>query len=405
MHNLPLPPPDAIAHSQQLINKIRQAMNGEAIPFVKFMEQALYAPGLGYYSAGIHKLGAKGDFITAPEISPLFSHCVAKQCQQILAGFENGVILEFGAGSGKMAAEILKALERFDCLPMQYLILEVSADLQNYQQETLQTQVPHLFHRIRWLERLPSEPISGVILANEVLDAMPVRRFRLDDNEVSEFFVGSKDSKINSGLESLEEDAKINFELQSPFCWQISPCRDESLRVAIEKLRPTLPIGYISEMNLALPAFLQSISDILAAGMVLLIDYGFPRREYYHPQRAQGTLMCHYRHHAHDDPLILVGLQDITAHVDFTAVAEAAVAADLAVAGYTTQANFLLASGLPEFLSALDPNDTKTFLQYTQQVKKLTLPSEMGELFKVMALTRDYEKNLLGFVQDQRVKL
>jgi SAM-dependent MidA family methyltransferase len=407
MHNLPLPPPDAIAHSQQLINKIRQAMNGEAIPFVKFMEQALYAPGLGYYSAGIHKLGAKGDFITAPEISPLFSHCVAKQCQPILASFENGVILEFGAGSGKMAAEILKALERLDCLPIQYLILEVSADLQNYQQETLQTQVPHLFHRIQWLERLPSQPISGVILANEVLDAMPVRRFRLDDNEISEFFVGIKKSPLTPLFQSeeLSEDAKINFELQSPFGWQILPCRDESLRVAVEKLRPTLPIGYISEINLALPAFLQSVSDILAAGMVLLIDYGFPRREYYHPQRAQGTLMCHYRHYAHDDPLILVGLQDITAHVDFTAVAEAAVAADLSVAGYTTQANFLLASGLPEFLSGLDPNDTKTFLQYTQQVKKLTLPSEMGELFKVMALTRQYEKPLLGFVQDQRVKL
>ena len=380
-------------------------MNGEAIPFVKFMEQALYAPGLGYYSAGIHKLGAKGDFITAPEISPLFSHCVAKQCQQILASFENGVILEFGAGSGKMAAEILKALERLNCLPIQYLILEVSADLQNYQQETLQTQVPHLFNRIQWLERLPSQPISGVILANEVLDAMPVQRFRLDDNEISEFFVGSKDAKINFGLQSPTENAKINFGLQSPFTWEILPSREESLRVAVEKLRPTLPIGYISEMNLALPAFLQSISDILAAGMVLLIDYGFPRREYYHPQRAQGTLMCHYRHHAHDDPLILVGLQDITAHVDFTAVAEAAVIADLVVAGYTTQANFLLASGLPELLSTFDPNDTKTFLQYTQQVKKLTLPSEMGELFKVMALTRNYEKPLLGFVQDQRVKL
>ncbi|EDN68054.1 protein containing DUF185 [Beggiatoa sp. PS] len=406
MHNLPLPPSDAIAHSQQLINKILLAMNGEAIPFVKFMEQALYAPGLGYYSAGIHKLGEKGDFITAPEISPLFSHCVAKQCQQILASFESGVILEFGAGSGKMAAEILKELERLDCLPTEYFILEVSADLQKYQQETLQAQVPHLFNRIQWLERLPSQPISGVILANEVLDAMPVRRFRLDDNEISEFFVGSEDSKINFGLqEELSKDSKINFGLQSPFSWQILPSRDESLRMLVEKLRPTLPIGYVSEINLALPAWIQSVSDILAAGMVLLIDYGFPRREYYHPQRTQGTLMCHYRHHAHDDPLILVGLQDITAHVDFTAVAEAAVAADLEVAGYTTQANFLLASGLPEFFSTLDPDDTKTYLQYTQQVKKLTLPSEMGELFKVMALTRDYEKPLLGFIQDNRVKL
>ena len=355
------------------------------------MNQVLYTPGLGYYSAGVHKLGTAGDFITAPEISPLFSQCVARQCQQILTAFEESVILELGAGSGMMAADLLIELERLNSLPKSYFILEISADLQQRQQVTLQTKVPHLFERIHWLTQLPSQPLQGVILANEVLDAMPVQRFRLDEQGVSECYVGLASSTDNSA--------------EIPFIWQIKPTCNPLLRTAVETLRPIIPIDYISEINLALPAWFQTIADILTAGMVLLIDYGFPRREYYHPQRHQGTLMCHYRHHAHHDPLILVGLQDITAHVDFTAVAEAAVAANLNIGGYTTQAHFLLASGLPDLLNALDPNDTKTYLQYTQQVKKLTFPNEMGELFKVMALTRNCNLDLLGFTQDESARL
>jgi len=352
------------------------------------MEQALYAPGLGYYSAGIRKLGADGDFITAPEISPLFSQCLARQCQQILAALDdNRIILEFGAGSGIMAADILKELEHLDCLPSQYLILEISADLQQRQRETLQAQVPQLLERVQWLERLPTEPLHGVILANEVLDAMPVRRFRLDEQGVSEFYVSLGDAS------------------ETPFVWRLLPTRDDALRAAVENLRPTLAAGYVSEMNLALPAWIQSVADILASGMVLLIDYGFPSREYYHPQRDQGTLMCHYRHHAHSEPLILVGLQDITAHVNFTAVAQAAHAAGLQVSGYTHQAQFLLATGLHELLSILDFNDNKNYLQQTQQAKTLILPSEMGELFKVMALTRNLDISLLGFARDERAKL
>jgi SAM-dependent MidA family methyltransferase len=395
MHNslFPSPHPDAIAHSQHLINTIKQAINnaGGAIPFVEFMNQVLYAPGLGYYSAGVHKLGAAGDFITAPEISPLFSQCVARQCQQILTAFEESVILEFGAGSGMMAADILTELECLNSLPKRYFILEISADLQQRQRATLQSKIPHLLERVHWLTQLPPEPVQGVILANEVLDAMPVQRFRLDNHDISEFYVGLASQKNNP--------------TEMPFIWQIKSTRHQALRTAVENLRPMLPIDYISEINLALPAWLQTIADRLTRGMVLLIDYGFPRREYYHPQRHQGTLMCHYRHHAHDDPLILVGLQDITAHVDFTAVAEAAVAAHLTVAGYTTQARFLLACGLPDLLNVLDPNDSKTYLQYTQQVKKLTFPNEMGELFKVMALTRNCDIKLLGFTQDDRAKL
>lgn len=391
MHSSPLPPPhpDAAAHSQRLTTAIVEAINetGGAIPFVEFMNQALYAPGLGYYSAGVRKFGADGDFITAPEISPLFSQCLARQCRQVLATFDDSVILEFGAGSGKMAAELLKELELLDCLPTQYLILEISADLQQRQRETLQAQAPHLLERVQWLENLPSQPLHGVILANEVLDAMPVQRFRLDEQDVSEFYVGLADNS------------------DTRFAWQMLPTSDESLRAAVEALRPTLPIGYVSEMNLALPAWIQSVADILAAGMVLLIDYGFPSSEYYHSQREQGTLMCHYRHHAHSDPLILIGLQDITTHVNFTAVAESAQAAGLQISGYTNQAHFLLACGLPEMLSALDANDSKNYLPQTQQAKTLILPSEMGELFKVMALTRDLDMPLLGFVREERARL
>ncbi|MDM8559825.1 SAM-dependent methyltransferase [Candidatus Parabeggiatoa sp. HSG14] len=395
MHNssLPLPHPDAVAHSHRLVATIKQTIQeaGGVIPFVEFMAQALYAPGLGYYSAGVHKLGASGDFITAPEISPLFSQCIAKQCQQVLTTFPDGVILEFGAGSGIMAAEILKTLASFNCLPTQYLILEVSADLRQRQRATLQAKIPELLNRVQWLDVLPSQPLHGIILANEVLDAMPVQRFRLDEQGVSEFYVGLANSDNNP--------------TETPFIWQMLPTRDESLLQAVEMLRLSLPVGYVSEMNLALSAWIQSLADILAGGLVLLIDYGFPSREYYHPQRDQGTLMCHYQHHAHDDPLILAGLQDITAHVNFTAIAETALTANLQVSGYTNQANFLLACGLPELLSALDFNETKTYLQQTQQAKTLVLPSEMGELFKVMALTSHLDIPLLGFVRDERGRL
>jgi SAM-dependent MidA family methyltransferase len=395
MHNLslPKPHPDAVAHSRRLVALIKQSIQeaGGVIPFVEFMAQALYAPGLGYYSAGVRKLGARGDFITAPEISPLFSQCVAKQCQQVLTQFEESVILEFGAGSGIMAAEILKTLASLNSLPSQYLILEISADLRQRQRATLETKIPELLNRVQWLNAWPSQPLHGVILANEVLDAIPVQRFRLEEKDVSEFYVGLADSG--------------NEPTETPFAWQVLPTRDEPLRIAVEMLRPSLPVGYISEMNLALSAWIQSLADILAAGMVLLIDYGFPSREYYHPQRDQGTLMCHYQHHAHDDPLVLTGLQDITAHVNFTQVAEAALAANLRVSGYTTQANFLLACGLTELLSTLDSNDTKTYLQQTQHAKTLIMPSEMGELFKVMAITSNLDIPLLGFIRDERGRL
>jgi len=375
---LPLPSPEMATHSQQLATTIIQGIHaaGGSIPFNEFMQHALYTPALGYYCAGLRKFGAMGDFVTAPEISPLFSQCLAKQCQQILTELPDSTLFELGAGSGILAAELLKELQRLNCLPTRYWILEISADLQRQQYETLQKCVPDLMPRIHWLERLPENPLSGVIIANEVLDAMPIHRFCLETDQVSEFYVG--------------------YEGQQ-FIWQKLPTRNEQLYLAVTALRQNLPSGYISEINLALSAWIQALADRLANGLLLLIDYGFTHHEYYHPQRHQGTLMCHYRHYAHSDPLILVGLQDITAHVDFTAVMEAGATAGLQMAGYTNQANFLLACGLPELLATYQDRDMKTYLQMAQQVKTLILPSEMGELFKVVAFTRQWDKPLLGF--------
>ncbi|HQU17191.1 MAG: SAM-dependent methyltransferase [Chromatiales bacterium 21-64-14] len=388
---LPVPQPDARAHSARLIRRIRDEIlgNGGAITFARYMEQALYAPGAGYYLGGLHKFGAQGDFVTAPEISPLFSRCLARQCAAGLAATGGGDVLEFGAGSGVMAADVLLELERLGRLPDHYRILELSGDLKARQHATLVTRSPHLLPWVEWLERLPAEPMRGVVLANEVLDAIPVHRFRMDSSGVEELFVGWEDDH---------------------FTWRIGPPSDPRLADYVARLSETLgaplPPGYLSETNLLLTPWVRTIADGLAAGVVLVIDYGYPRREYYHPQRTGGTLMCHYRHRAHPDPLILTGLQDITAYVDFTALAEAAQDAGLEVAGFTTQAQFLLGCGLGELLADSDPTDTVRYLALTQQAKTLTLPGEMGERFKVMALTRGIRAPLAGFaLRDLRDRL
>lgn len=381
-----LPQPDAVAaaQSQHLLQSIIQAIHaaGGKISFAEFMRRALYTPQLGYYSSPLRKFGTAGDFVTAPEISPLFSQCLARACQPILAELNAGIILEFGAGSGIMAAEVLKELQLLDSLPHEYWILELSADLQQQQRDTLQRHVPEFFKQIRWLEQLPPQPFDGIILANEVLDAMPIERFRVENGEIQQIYVIA-----------LEEQLKE----------QVLPSSPELLN-AVQTLQLKFPDGYESEINLALAAWIKSLAEILNKGLILLIDYGFPQHEYYHAQRQQGTLMCHYRHHAHPDPLILLGLQDITAHVDFTAVAQAAVDADLEVAGYTMQANFLLDTGLLEKLNSCSPDDPN-FYRLSQQAKLLTLPSEMGELFKVMALTANLDMPLLGFRRDERRRL
>ncbi len=379
-----LPPPGAEeqAHSEQLACRVREEITqaGGAIPFARFMELALYAPGLGYYAAGRHKFGAAGDFVTAPELGSLFARCLARSAGSVLERV-GGDILETGAGSGALVADLLLELETLGRLPERYLILELSNELRDRQAKTLRRKAPHLSDRARWLDALPAD-FRGVMLANELLDALPVERFKITDRGVQQLHVAWENDR---------------------FAWREKPA-DGRIRARIEPL--ALSPGYTSEINFMAEAWIRSVADVLKQGALLLIDYGFPRAEFYHPQRTAGTLMCHYRHRAHDDPLILVGLQDITAHVDFTAIAETGREAGLALLGYTSQAAFLIGSGLEQLMAASDPEDARAHLELTRQVKKLTSPHEMGELFKVMALGRDVPEPLPGFtLQDRRGRL
>ncbi len=382
-HDLPVPEAAASAHSARLGTLIGEAIGTRAgrISFEQFMALALHAPGLGYYSAGSRKFGRDGDFVTAPEISPLFSRCLAHSCRDVLARLEGGDILEVGAGSGVMAADILAELSALDALPTRYLILELSADLRARQAQTLQARVPALAGRVHWLDVLPEASFRGVVLGNELLDAMPVQRFVMRAEGPRVLCVGWQDGQF-VWREEEPSDARLVERI------------DEIARAQGAVLSP----GYVSEVNLVAEDWVRSVAGLLEAGLVLLIDYGFARHEYYHAQRREGTLLCHYRHRVHDDPLILVGLQDITAHIDFTAIAEAAHAAGLSVAGYTTQAWFLLGADLTLLIAAANEDqDSAEQLAIANQVRRLTLPHEMGELFKVIGLSRRLPGPLPGF--------
>ncbi|OGO95145.1 MAG: hypothetical protein A3F10_01290 [Coxiella sp. RIFCSPHIGHO2_12_FULL_42_15] len=381
---LPAPSPDARQHSERLqaiiLDEIENALGH--ISFEKFMQMALYYPGLGYYRSGAKKFGKGGDFVTAPELSPLFSHCVARQIQQVLQHDSAGCILEVGAGSGVMALEILRELERRKTLPDCYYILEVSAELRDRQYKLIAEQAPHFIERLQWLEALPTSPISGVIVANEVLDAMPVHKFKIE-NGIKEFYVGCKEAQ---------------------FHWSVGLPSHTKLIDAIENLAVKFPQGYESEINLLLTPWIKSLAAVLQKGVLLLMDYGFVRAEYYHPERSMGTLLCHYQQRAHDDPLIFPGIQDITANVDFTAIALAGEKAGLDVAGFTHQAAFLMNCGLMEF--ATQNVDYRDHYLLAQQIKRLTLPSEMGERFKAIALGKNFSDALIGFQQfDQTGRL
>ncbi len=386
-----LPPPgtDALAHSRRLQALICEEMaQCGPLPFDRFMELALYAPGLGYYTAGSHKFGEAGDFVTAPELSPLFARCLARQCQEVLAELGGGDVLEFGAGSGVLAAELLLELEMLSALPVHYYILDLSPDLRERQAQTIRDRAPHLFDRVVWLDRLPEPGLRGLIIANELLDAMPVQRFRIAAEAVEEGFVC-----WNGGAFEPLWDVPTSAGLVEAVA-------------ALQQDRGPFEEGYMSEVNLRAGPWLEALGRIIEAGVLLLIDYGYPCREYYHPQRHTGTLMCHYRHRAHTDPLILVGLQDITAHVDFSAIAMAGRAAGFVIDGYTNQASFLIGCGLEALLTQSDSADLKAHLALMQGVKRLTLPSEMGERFKVLALTRRWKQPLRGFsVRDLSARL
>lgn len=373
--SISLPEPDAFAraHSERLVAVMREeiAAAGGWISFARYMERALYAPGLGYYSAGAEKLGAVGDFVTAPEISPLFGRTLARQAAEIVAA-TGGSILELGAGSGRLAADLLLALEARGALPEHYAILEVSADLQGRQREHIADAAPHLLPRVAWLSELPTR-WRGLVLANEVLDALPVHLV------------------VNAAGEWRERGVVW----VGDFRWQDRPIASGELAAATAHLPNEH--GYLAEISLAAPRLTASLADMLDAGTLLFIDYGFGRREYYHPQRCTGTLMCHYRHRVHADPFLLPGLQDITAHVEFTAIAEAAIDRALTLQGYTSQAHFLLNCGITELLQAVPAENAGAYLPLAAGVQKLLAPSEMGELFKVMALGRGVELPLAGF--------
>ena len=355
---------------------------GEAIPFSRYMEIALYAPRLGYYRAGWRTFGAQGDFVTAAEISPLFARTVARQVEQVLSSIGSREVVEIGAGAGTMAAHVLAEL-----VPrggVRYRILELSGALAARQRETIEALVPDALSSVSWLDALPEPGLRGVVLANEVVDALPVERFEMTAGGVAMHRVG--------------------FEAGRPV-WcpgRADPWLEEAVEDIQNDIGYGLAAGYVSEIGPARGAWAASVAERLECGLVLLMDYGFPRREFYHPDRRDGTLRCHFRHRRHDDPLVLCGLQDITAHVDFTAIARAA---GPEVAGFTTQSEFLFGCGLLDLLADANPGSPE-FVRLTAQIKRITLPGEMGEAIKVMALARGIEEPLIGFSgRDHRSRL
>lgn len=376
---LPEPASDAREVSDKLITLIRAEIdcNGGWIPFSAYMRLALYAPGLGYYSAGATKFGVAGDFVTAPEISSLFGACVAATAADVLATPElagQGCILEVGAGTGQLAVQMLKSLAKKDVLPQRYCILELSADLQQRQRELLAREVPDLMDRIEWLTELPQD-FRGFIVGNEVLDAMPCALVHY-----------SETGWLERGVA-----------WQGGFAWQDQPIRD--MRLMMQALVLPAAGDYLTEIQLEAQSFIKSLAQSLACGAVLLLDYGFSATEYYHPQRHMGTLMCHYRHHSHTDPFWLPGLCDITTHVDFSAIWRAGTDAGLALEGYLTQGAYLINAGLMDELNRQDSTDIKGYLAAVSSAQKLVNPAEMGELFKVIAFSKGaaFTDLLVGF--------
>ena len=402
LSHLPAPAPEAQALSDQLSALIAQeiAAAGGWISFARYMELALYAPGLGYYSAGSRKLGESGDFVTAPEMSPLFARCIARQLAQLHGeGLCN--VLEIGAGSGALAVDLLLEMEALGCVPDAYLILELSGDLRERQSAIIAQRVPSLLSRVSWLDKLPAQ-FEGVILANEVLDATPVHRLHTTEHEIKGLGVVCRPSLPHPHPNPpFEGEGKKPSLMGFEICFTTLP-RAATGELLIAATALDLPQNYATEINLTARALVTSLSRLLTRGVMLFIDYGFPAREFYHPQRDQGTLMCHYRHHAHDAPFAFVGLQDITTHVDFSAIAAAAQAGGGTLMGYATQANFLINCGITELLSATPASDTRAYAPLAAQAQKLLSPAEMGELFKVIALGKNFETALLGFVRGDK---
>jgi len=389
MHKLSLPVPgdDALAASsalqQLIIDDIHQHQGW--IPFSRYMELALYAPDLGYYSGGATKLGKDGDFTTAPEMSPLFGATLAGLASQLFSQTA-AEVMEFGAGTGKLALDFLSECQLSGIAIERYFIVELSGELRARQEELLKG-----FPQVQWLQKMP-DSFSGIVLGNEVLDAMPV-----------DLVIKTADGWREVGVAVVDEDSapRLIFREQPKTC---SPDKIAQIPYADE-----LPVSYLTEVHAIASGFMHSLATMLLASgkpaAAILIDYGFPAAEYYHPQRQQGSLMCHYRHHAHPDPFYLPGLQDITAHVDFTAMARAGLSAGLELLNYTSQASFLTAAGIADVLVRTSPEQVMDYLPQANALQKLVSPAEMGELFKVLVMGQGVElpENLLRLDRSHRL--
>ncbi|WP_426687230.1 class I SAM-dependent methyltransferase [Rhodanobacter ginsengiterrae] len=376
---LPEASADERAHSDHLLQLLREQIASHGpMPFAQYMERCLYAPGLGYYSAGRTKFGAAGDFVTAPELGELFAGCVVNAIQPVLAMLgEAADFLELGGGSGAFAESALKALAASGTLPRKYLILEPSADLRERQRERLRANLSAALNaRVEWLDRPPGQDWRGVLFANEVIDALPATRFTTRAGEVYEEYV-MLDGEGRLKRSDRPADALVSG----------------AVRHVERDLGTDFVDGYRSEILPQLPYWIQAVAGSLTAGVMLFIDYGYVRREFYLPERDDGTLMAHYRHHAHNDPLYLPGLNDLTASVDFTALAEAGNSAGFGVAAYLPQAQFLIGAGLQQVFEDAHAHAADEHARYrlSQQVKRLMLPDQMGERFQTMLLARGLE--------------
>lgn len=369
--------PDAKAHSERLAALIRDqiASNGGALPFWRFMELALYAPGLGYYSAGATKLGEGGDFVTAPELGPLFAECVADALAPVLAGLgDDAVFMEIGGGTGAFAEAALERLAASHRLPARYAILEPSADLRQRQQVRLRERLaPDVFARVEWLQSPVNNRWNGVVFANEVIDALPTSRFAVLDGEIFEEHVA-----LDAAGGFVRQDRPADALLAA------------AVRHVERQCEHPFKDGYRSEVLPQLPYWVQAVVGGMEAGAMLFVDYGYPRREYYDPRRADGTLRAFHRHRLADNVFARVGLQDVTVSVDFTALAEAGTSAGFEFAGYCSQTSFLIGNGLEQRLQAHEDRSGDEAARYAlrQQAKKLTLPGEMGERFQAIGFAR-----------------
>ncbi|WP_414696021.1 class I SAM-dependent methyltransferase [Paraburkholderia sp.] len=390
--SLPVPEPIALAQSEALAATLRAeiAAAGGWLPFDRYMERALYAPGLGYYSGGSRKFGLLADdgsdFVTAPEMSPLFAATLARAVGEALEASGTRALMEFGAGTGRLAAGVMLALEALGVPFDSYSIVDLSGELRERQRETIAQRAPHLLARVQWLDALP-ERFEGVVIGNEVLDAMPVRLFARKDAVWQERGVAVSDQGF------MFADRPAMSGLDAGWAQNVPG----SVLAAIDGSD-----DYVAETHEAALAFTRTVCAMLTRGAAFFIDYGFPESEYYHPQRVQGTLMCHYRHRAHDDPFLYPGLQDITAHVEFSGIAQAGVETGADLLGYTSQARFLMNAGITEVLGEIDPRDVVRFMPAANAVQKLVSEAEMGELFKVIAFSRGIDSTIAAFARGDR---